>query len=476
MKTRVLKTRALALLFALTAFMALAQNKEITILSVNDMHASIDRFPKFVALVDSMRTVYPDLLLFSAGDNRTGNPANDMHPVSSYPMTMLMNRAGFNLSAIGNHEFDGNIDGLRTVLNNSDFRYVCANMYAPDSMRLHIEPYKIFEVDGVRIGVLGLIQQGANRLPDSHPNNLKGISFRPWDEVAEQYSWLRNQCDVFVLLAHEGYDESIQLLSQYPVADVLISGHSHTAVETTELHNGVLLTQAGSSLKYVTHITLQLTDGQITKKESALLDVNAFPRSDADVQTMVDGFNNNESLLRELTTVTADFTSYEELGCMMTDAIRIESGADLAFQNPGGVRFETFPAGAMTVRDIYRLDPFNNNVIEFSLTGAEVLRLIEAAYIAENKQAPYISGATYEMELDKQENVKKVQVKMNNGAKLDLQKQYKVVLNSYLAAVSQYQKADEGKDLFQSSADMTIQYLEKQAAIDYKGVKRVTVK
>ena len=476
MKIRTLKLQALALLFALTSFMALAQNRDITILAVNDMHASIDRFPKFVALVDSMRTLYPDLLLFAAGDNRTGNPANDMYPISSYPMTTLMNKAGFNLSAVGNHEFDGNIDGLRTVLNGANFRHVCANMYAPDSMRLHIEPYKIFEIDGVRIGVLGLIQQGANKLPDAHPNNLKNIAFRPLDQVAKQYSWLRDQCDVFVLLVHEGYDESILLTNQYPLPDVIISGHSHTPVQTTELHNGVLITQAGSSLKYVTYITLQLTDGKVTKKESALLDVNAFLRSDADIQVMVDDFNNDESLLREVVQVSADFTCYEELGSMMTDAIRIETGADIALQNPGGVRFETFPKGPMTVRDIYRLDPFNNNVIEFSLTGEEILRLIKAAYIAENKQAPYISGATYEMELDKQDEIKKLQVKMNNGAKLDPQKKYKVVMNSYLSAVSQYQKTDEGKDLFRTSASMTIDYLEKQPAIDYNGVKRVILK
>jgi 5'-nucleotidase len=120
-----------------------AQTKEITILAVNDMHATIERFPKFVALVDSMRTVYPDLLLFAVGDNRTGNPANDMH-ADSYPMVELMNRAGFNLSAVGNHEFDGNVEGLRSVVNNSNFRYVCANVTIPDSMRVHVEPYKVF--------------------------------------------------------------------------------------------------------------------------------------------------------------------------------------------------------------------------------------------------------------------------------------------------------------------------------------------
>jgi len=142
-----------------------AQTREITILAVNDMHAALDRFPKFVALVDSMRTLYPDLLLVAAGDNRTGNPANDMYP-DSYPMVALMNKAGFNLSIVGNHEFDGKVDGLRSMVNNSNFRYICANMYAPDSMRLHVDPYRFFDVGDVRIGALGLLQISPGGLPD----------------------------------------------------------------------------------------------------------------------------------------------------------------------------------------------------------------------------------------------------------------------------------------------------------------------
>ena len=57
-----------------TETQATAGDAEIVILSVNDMHASIDQFPKFAALVDSLRAVYPDLLVMSAGDNRTGEP------------------------------------------------------------------------------------------------------------------------------------------------------------------------------------------------------------------------------------------------------------------------------------------------------------------------------------------------------------------------------------------------------------------
>jgi len=451
-----------------------AQTKEITILAVNDMHAALDRFPKFIALVDSMRTVYPDLLLFSAGDNRTGNPANDMH-ADSHPVITLMNRAGFNLSLVGNHEFDGDLDGLRSMVNNSNFRYICANMYVHDSMRVHVEPYRFFEIDGVRIGVLGLLQLGPNGLPDSHPEKVKDVNFSPVKQVADQYSWLRNQCDVFILLVHDLLSECIELANQYPIADVLISGHSHRLIDKTELHNGVLLTQSDSQLKYVTQITIQLADGQITKKESRVYDINAFSHGDADVQAMVDEFNNNEALHRELSHAITDFNSYEELGYFMTDAIRIETGADISFQNPGGVRMRTFPKGAITVRDIFRLDPFNNEIIEFHLTGEEVLRLIEAAHIAEGKQPPYVSGITYEMELDDQRNIKSLNVKLTDGSRLNLQRSYNVVMNSYLAAVSQFERNDPGKSIFRTTNEVTIEYLEKQPAIDYQGVKRMVI-
>jgi 5'-nucleotidase len=268
----------------------------------------------------------------------------------------------------------------------------------------------------------------------------------------------------------------VEFLQNYPYADVLIGAHTHMPIRETELHNGVMITQADASLRYVSHITLQVTDGKVTKKENRLLDVNAFSRGDPQVQAMVDGFNNNEALTHVLTQALNDFSNKEELGCLMTDAIRIETGADIAIQNPGGVRIKTFPKGDITVRDVYQLDPFNNEIMEFHLTGAEVLRLIEAAYIVENKDAPIVSGIRYVLELDRQGNVKKIDVTMEDGARLNLQRTYKVVMNSYLGSVAQYEKTDAGKSLHIRTTEQTVEYLEKQPAVDYKGVKRITIK
>ena len=65
---------------------------------------------------------------------------------------------------------------------------------------------------------------------------------------------------------------------------------------------------------------------------------------------------------------------------------------------------------------------------------------------------------------------------MADGSRFNLQRTYKVVMNSYLAAIAQYEKSDEGHSLFRATNDMTIDYLEKQPAVDYKGVKRVTIR
>ena len=65
---------------------------------------------------------------------------------------------------------------------------------------------------------------------------------------------------------------------------------------------------------------------------------------------------------------------------------------------------------------------------------------------------------------------------MDDGSRLSMQKTYKVVMNSYLSAVSKYEKADPGQSLFITCAEMTIRHLDKQPAVDYKGVKRMTVR
>ncbi|MBQ7748976.1 MAG: metallophosphoesterase, partial [Paludibacteraceae bacterium] len=104
-----------------------AERKEIHILSVNDVHAKVENFPQLAAIVDSLRAIDPQLLVMSAGDNRTGNPVNDQYEPVAYPMVALMNIIGFDCSTFGNHEFDSRQAGLAKLISLSNFPHVCAN-------------------------------------------------------------------------------------------------------------------------------------------------------------------------------------------------------------------------------------------------------------------------------------------------------------------------------------------------------------
>ena len=444
--------------------------KIVTILSVNDMHAAIDMFPKFAAIVDSVRGIHPDLLLLSAGDNRTGNPVNDRHEIPGYPMIDLMNRVGFNASAVGNHEFDSNIAGFRNLIGKSNFRYLCANIEVPDSMRLHTAPFRFFECDGVRIGVLGLLQLGPTGIPDTHPNNVIGIQFRPVLEVAKEYLWMRDQCDIFILLTHLGYEEDLELANAFPEADIVIGGHSHTTVPNRILRNGKIVTQAGRTLKYVTELQIEVSGKRVTDMNHKFIDVNATKLINNEIQAIVDKYNDNDMLEEVLTTATTPFENAEELGCLMADAQRAEANCDIAMVNAGGVRYETHAAGNFLLKDVFSLDPFDNPLMVFDMTGEEVQQMIAAAY--EIGEDPYVSGITYNVSFNADKSVKKVTVFMPDGKPIAPKKTYRVAINSYLASVCSFTKARTGTDTFMGTTSALVDYMKKQPSISYQGKKR----
>ena len=265
-----LRIKRLATLLLLTLVLtnaAWAKQKEVNIVATNDMHANIDAFPQLGAIVDSLRAIDPSLLVFSAGDNRTGNPINDMYSIPSYPVTALMNQIGYNASALGNHEFD--MRSLPKTIGLSNFRYICANIHAADSTGIRTVPYQIFDVEGIKVGVIGVIQVNLMGRPDTHPDNLAGITFQKPEEVVPQYEFLRRECDVVILLSHAGYDEDKRLADRFPWIDLIIGGHTHTQLTSDEpLHNGVLITQNQNDLTSATHITLTVDSGRVTSKKA----------------------------------------------------------------------------------------------------------------------------------------------------------------------------------------------------------------
>lgn len=452
-------------------------DKTVEILAVNDMHAAIDNFPRFGFMVDSLRAIYPDLLLISAGDNLTGNPINDQYPEKGMPIIELMNAVGFHLSAVGNHEFDSKLDGFARITNRANFDFLCASVFPPEDYGFRIKPYKIIETpNSAKIAFLGLLQINSNGIPDTHPDNVKGFVFKDPFEIAPQYLHLKDSCNVFVLLTHLGFEDDVKLANQLPAGkvDLIIGGHSHTRVDKEQIHNGILITQAERKLKYATLIKLKVKpDGEV-ERSMQLLTVGEKGNERADIRAMVDKFNNNPVMQEKIAEAQDDFTSYEQIGYLMADALRASADVQIALVNPGGVRIERLAKGDISALDVYSMDPFGNEIVMFHLTGNEIKAMLKSAFKLDELLPIYPSGIKTRYTLDDNGSAKDIQLFTPDGTPLEMTKTYTVAVNSYMASVYKYEHQDQGTGLFKPTAESMIEYLRGLKQIpSYKNEKRV---
>ena len=464
----------LGLVLVLTASIY-AQKREVNILSANDMHATIKAFPQLAAIVDSLRSIDPELLVFSAGDNRTGEPLNDKYEIPAYPMVALMNQVGFNASALGNHEFD--VHSLTRLIGLAKFRYLCCNIFPSPQSGVRTLPYQIFDVKGLRVAVIGTIQLSPQGLPSTHPSNLNGLSFKPAQEVVGQYEWLRQEADAIVLLSHQGYEEDLQMADTFPWLDLIIGGHTHTQLKGGETRNGVLITQNKNKLPRVTHTTLTFDGDSIIDKRSEYIDVKSFSKKNELVEEMVRFFCDNPQFKRVLAQAEKPFEDREELGCMICDAYIDGCQAEIALENPGGVRVEGHPAGDFTVHDVLEMDPFSNHAVVLDLTGYELAHMILSYCHNRLNSFPYVGGMRCVITLDKKNPrvIKSLQLLTPDGKKMDMKRRYRVATNSYVPATSEVPDGS-AHELNVMTTDLIMQFLEKKGTVNYQGMRRLEVR
>ena len=188
---------------------------------------------------------------------------------------------------------------------------------------------------------------------------------------------------------------------------------------------------------------LHVKNHKVVAKEAIVLNVNKVRKEKAEIKQLVDEFNNAPALNEAIATAKTKFETPQELGCMITDALREISGADFAFQNTGGVRVPYLKKGPITVKDVYSIDPFNNDVVMYEMTGEQVKKFILNSYRKNGGYPSYVSGMTYE-----------------------------VAFNSYMASTVNIESVDEGRSLFMTSEEMMIEFLRKHKTVDYQGVVR----
>jgi 5'-nucleotidase / UDP-sugar diphosphatase len=456
---------------------AQAATVRITIFHTNDIHGKIGPLAKVARLVDAERKKNPNVFLMGAGDNFSGNPIVDQYVPRGLPVLELFNRLGYNLVTLGNHEFDYGPEALRYHLQHAAYKVICANMKVQKGIVPQPPPYVILKASGeVRIAVLGLIQIGReSRIPDTHPDRVKGIRFTEPLETAGEFSFLRKKNQVFIALTHIGFDQDVLLAQRLPELDCIVGGHSHTAVVQPAEFNGVLITQAGSNGQYLGRIDITLENGRIISKKGQLIDLEKITDEDPQVAEMIARFNHNPALARVIGHTSMPVTGKDELGSLMTDAVRVTQRLDIVFQNNGGIRSDILRSD-IRIQDVYQLDPFGNDVVRYEMTPAEIRSLISRAFDRRKGIDLQASGIEYTVRQAPDGTAAAVEIKSENGGPLDERKTYRVGLSSYIGSAYSFEHRDRGTSLFITTAECLIRYIEKGTDLSrYRGTVRARV-
>ncbi len=276
-----------------------AQSINLTILHTNDQHSRIDPFPddgrkyggmggmaRRASLVSQIRQQEPNVLLLDAGDIWQGTPYfNFFGGELEYK---LMSDMQYDAATLGNHDFDNGLEGLAKQLPHASFPFVTANYdFSRTILKNRFQPYKIFEKQGVRIGVFGLGIEleglvGKNNYGDTRYTDPVAVAREMVQELRE-----KQKCNLIICLSHLGYSykeekiDDLKLAKQVAGIDLILGGHTHTFLETPEVvrhENGheTLVNQVGWSGLFLGRIDFSFNrkSKQRTDMRTALVPVN----------------------------------------------------------------------------------------------------------------------------------------------------------------------------------------------------------
>lgn len=446
------------------------ENETIVIIfHTNDSHSEINNFPQMVALVNEERETSDHVFLVSAGDIFSGNPLIDFYEPPGYPKIDLMNRAGYNVNTIGNHEFDYGIDILMDRMEQADFPFILANLDSGNSLLPQPDPYYIARAGRIRLAFLGLVQLNESGIPSTHPDRVANIEFFPPVETAARYSYLTGKADAVIGLTHVGFRTDTLMARRYPWFDVLIGGHGHVLITDPVEYNGVLVTQAGSRLRHVGKITLLFRGRELVSKKAEMISIAEITGHDRELAALVEEYNNNPVMSRVIGRLENPLIGKPAIGAFITDTYRKYSDLDFAFHNFGGIRVSRME-GEIRIKDIYEMDPFGNQLVSMYLTYSELQDLIGNSLNPDYTPELQISGGRFEIHVSNSGSRIRIFDKQNN--ELDHDAEYLVGMPDYIATVFDFERKDQGTELGITTAEIVIGYISEKLEIDYSASER----
>ena len=412
--------------------------------SIGGMVALSAQLELLRATSGSQAVVYLD-----GGDLLTGTPLMEFqqHGAAGGDMVDLLDALGCDAWVVGNHEFDLGYANAAAVVRASvdvGVPVVSANVDDPrtgEPAFPGLLDHVVLEKNGVRVGVFGLTTPGLQRL--ASVDTMAHLAMPELMAVAQaQVAALDADTDVIIALTHVGIETDRKLATEVQGIDLIVGGHSHTALTTPERVGETWIVQAGSYGRQLGVVQLEVADDRIIAFQGHLLDLvperpSGAPKRGLTGQVAALSDKVEERFGVEIGEVVADLRreggAESTLGRWAADAMRAAGRAEVGLYNSGGLRADLL-AGPLTRRELYEVFPFANQVVRFELSGEELLAMAlhSAAGVSSGRHSPLqMSGlqVTWRVRMGAAEVV---QARIG-GQPIELQRRYVVATNSFVA-------------------------------------------
>ncbi len=429
----------------------------ITILHVNDTHGRImPEIEKSVnqkrpvggaawlaKMVEKEREKNPGgTLLLSAGDMFQGTAVSK--EFNGKPVLEVMNAMKFDAMVVGNHEFDWGRNVLADLSRAACFPFLSANIKDSDGCRPPwLKPYVILERKGLKIAVIGMTTQLTFYI--LKPENVKGLTFlEAVDALPPAIKEAKSQgAKTIIVLSHVGLEDDKQIAQEIPGIDVIVGGHSHTAVTAPVVVGRTIIVQAGCYGHFLGVLRLKIDpeSGRVVgfTKARVLRKVYSSPNDpfDPDIARIVKRYHDRikDRFSVEVGETTVDlvrnYRGESNIGNLIGDAMREAEKADIAFHNSGGIRADV-PAGKITLEQLYAVLPFDDVLMSMDLTGKQILLILEQNAAVE-RGILQVSGLKVKYDLTRPVGKRVVKVEVG-GRPLRPDKSYRVVTTDFVAA------------------------------------------
>lgn len=409
--------------------------------------------PQNVLLVDGGDTIGDDLL-----GNITEGEA----------MIRLMNAVDYDIMALGNHDFDYGADRTAELQKIARFPMRGANVLGSDGAPFLGDPAAIFEVGGVRVAILTLGYHNTDET--GSPDNVRGLTFTNGIEATRAaLPALRARADIIVVLSHQGSKVDREMAKSVPGIDLIVGAHSHDRITPPERIGQTWLAQAMSDDAVLGELSLTVDKGALTRVDGRLIDLwNDRIAPDAKVAAMVADLREpHRARLEEvLATATArigrQYKSESPFDALAGKILRERTGAEIAFL-PGVGYGVSIEPGPVTREQLYTLLPHPTKMVTMSLTGRQVLAILEQSATNQKTTDPLdgigglvqTSGLRWAIDLNRPQGSRISGVSVGDRP-IDPDRSYKIVTHAGMrSGLHRYSEFTRGHDVVEHDDRVT---------------------